>query len=332
MQIQSDTFFEDTVRTAMERLHVPGASYALVRQGRLVLSRCSGVQDTFLTPVQADTLFECASLTKVLFAFTALTVMDRLHLSLDIPVIQQVPFSPWSDDPHFPEITPRHCLSHTSGMENWHAKPIPMHFTPGSAYSYSGEGYYLLQTMLEIASGLPLDQLVKEVCFQPFHMDNARIVWTPEVGKRFSLGFDKDGMVCKTRNARRTTWNAPEPNAAWSLYSGAADYARFLCGLLAPEQLPILEKMHTCQIHADQNIRWGLGLGLHAASEDLIWHWGDNSGFQSLFLCDTRTKDAVVVITNSSRGLPFCYAVCDIFTDIGPEVLEDIASFIAGAE
>ena len=228
MRTRTIAFSEATVKAAMSRLHIRGTSFTLVQNGQPALSKCLGVRDASLSPVTPDTLFECASLTKVVFAYTALTVMNRLHLSLDLPVTQQVHLVPWSDDPRFSKITPRHCLSHTSGMENWHTKPIPMHFIPGSAFSYSGEGYYLLQTMLEIASDQSLDQLVKEVCFQPFHMDNARIVWTPDTGRRFSLGFDKDGTVCKIRNARRTAGNAPEPNAAWSLYSdrlGSGDRA-----------------------------------------------------------------------------------------------------------
>ena len=120
---------------------VPGCSVALLQGGQVTHSAVSGAAGA--APVTEGTLFECASLTKPLFAVLALQLADEGLLALDESVPARLGGEPWSQDPDFAKITPRHILSHSSGLPDWHSRPMPMLFAPGTAYSYSGQGYYL---------------------------------------------------------------------------------------------------------------------------------------------------------------------------------------------
>jgi len=333
-----DTSFEAVKTTGLvsERMakhKIPGATMAVVRGGEVVWSEAFGLRNEQGTPMTEGVLFECASLTKSLFALLAMQEVDLGRLALDAPIAPLLQEEPWSNDPRFVTITPRHCLSHGCGLPNWQAKPMEMRFDPGTQYSYSGEGYFLLQKLVEQIEGKNMNELFKERFFGKFGMESSTAYWTPAVHAAFSVGFAKDGTVRKVRNSRRVSGNAPEPNAAWSLYSYAADYARFLCAMLK-EQGGLSDKafaeMTTPQNKADDNIHWGLGFGIPALDPNVLWHWGDNDGFKSFAIWDKVTKEAVVITTNSDNGMDFYIDLLKTLTD--GKFFDHIAAFIGGAE
>ena len=177
---------------------VPGCSVALLQGGQVTHSAVSGAAGA--APVTEGTLFECASLTKPLFAVLALQLADEGLLALDESVPAQLGGEPWSQDPDFAKITPRHILSHSSGLPDWHSRPMPMLFAPGTAYSYSGQGYYLLQHLAEKITGKSLPELFAGHVFTPFQMHRSAVLWTPGVGSAISPGFDAEGNPCRVRD------------------------------------------------------------------------------------------------------------------------------------
>lgn len=254
-------------------------------------------------------------------------------IATDIPLSARLGGEPWSQDPDFAKITPRQILSHSSGLPDWHSRPMPMLFAPGTAYSYSGQGYYLLQHLAEKITGQSLPELFAGHAFTPFQMHRSAVLWTPGVGSAISPGFDAEGNPCRVRDCVDLTGNAPEPNAAWSLYSNAADYARFISSLLCSRgglREDTYHQMGSVQSIADDDIAWGLGVGLIRKEPSVRWHWGDNDGFKSLALWDQQTGDGLVVTTNSDNGLSLCYDLAAELTDA--DFLAAMAAFIETAE
>ncbi len=329
-QLRSGSF---DMKGLMERHHIPGCTVAFAPAGEVAFSAAYGVRNEQGTPMTEGVLFECASLTKSLFALLAMQEVQLGKLDLDAPIAPLLKDAPWSEDPRFLTITPRHCLSHGCGLPNWQAKPMDMKFDPGTAYSYSGEGYFLLQRLVEQIEGKDMNRLFRERFFLPYGMESATAYWTPAVGAAFSMGFDKEGKVCKVRNARRVSGNAPEPNAAWSLYAWAGEYLRFLCGMMAHRgglSDDLFAQMTSPQNKADENISWGLGFGIPHKDKNVLWHWGDNDGFKSFAIWDKVTHDAVVVTTNSDHGMAFYFDLLKQVTD--GTYYDDIRAFIEGAE
>ncbi|HIU27212.1 MAG TPA: serine hydrolase [Candidatus Fimisoma avicola] len=316
----------------MEHWGIKGASASMIHNGEIIFQKALGTKNPEGDPVTESTLNESASLTKTLFGTLIMRLIDEGKIDPDRPVMDVYKGEPWSYDKRFINITPRHCLSHSCGLPNWQDKPMEMIFDPGSRFSYSGEGYFLLQRMTEQIMGKDLNSLFHEYFLDPLGMEHSSATWTPEIYASFSCGFDKAGNVVKIRDKRRTAGHAPEPCAAWSLYSNAFDMALFQRyiinehGGLKDETFAL---MHTPQIMASSQIPWGLGWGLCLKDDGILWHWGDNDGFESLSLLDWKTGDALAVFTNSDNGSYFWDAVAGQLTDAP---MDDITSFVRIAE
>ncbi len=249
----------------MEEYGVKGTSTAIIHNGQICYQQALGTKDPEGRPVTEDTLNESASLTKTLFGTLVMRLVDEGKIDLDRPIMDIYESEPWSDDERFMKITPRQCLSHSSGLPNWQDKPMDINFDPGSSFSYSGEGYLLLQRMVEQITGKDLNELLHSYFIDPLGMSHSTATWTEEVYKAFSCGFDKDGKVIKVRDKRRTTGHAPEPCAAWSLYCNAFDMALFQMYMLkehAGLSSRAFNIMASPQIMASDVIPWGLGWGL----------------------------------------------------------------------
>ena len=145
---------------------------AVIDDGRVLTTAAYGERNADGDPLQPETVMYGASLTKTVFAHLVLQLVDAGVLALDTPIdrllAQPLPDHPaergyadWSalaDDPRWRSITPRMLLTHSPGFANFgRLEPdgrLRIHFTPGSRYAYSGDGYILLQFVLERGLGL----------------------------------------------------------------------------------------------------------------------------------------------------------------------------------
>jgi CubicO group peptidase (beta-lactamase class C family) len=104
----------------------------------------------------------------------------------------------------------------------------------------------------------------------------------------------------------------PYEIAASSLYTSASDYARFIAAILNDETMlslivrdPVVLPRSSGLGARSTGLAWGLGWGIEWRDGPVsIWHWGSNPGFRSLALADLRSRDAVVVLTSSEKGMP----------------------------
>ena len=145
-------------------------------------------------PMTEDTIFDLASLTKIIVTTTAvLQLYEQGKVSLDEPVQTYLPeFNP-ADDPRRAQVTLRMLLTHTSGIGGdlshqgpWgltaadkadgihRALTAPLEFPPGETFHYSDIGFIVLGTMVEKISGEPLDIYAQEKIFTPLGMSDTR--------------------------------------------------------------------------------------------------------------------------------------------------------------
>lgn len=131
--------------------------------------------------VTPGTLFDLASVTKVVTTLTAARLHDAGTLDLDAPTAESVPGAD-------PRITPRHLLTHTAGLPPtlplWRrsdraaalaeVRRTPLLTDPGTAHAYSCIGFVLLGLQLEALTGRPLPELARELVLRPAGADGAR--------------------------------------------------------------------------------------------------------------------------------------------------------------
>lgn len=310
------------IPSLMKEADVPGMSIALLSGGKIRWEHSFGVKNVKRPqPVDDATIFEAASLSKPVFAYAVLKLVERGKLGLDVPLAQYLP-KPYIDgDPRLQKITARIVLSHRTGFPNWRGDgPLTIHFTPGERFSYSGEGFIYLQKVVEQVEGKPLNDVMQELVFTPLGMNSSSYVWRPDFDERTATGHDGD-------ETPEDLWKPKEAGAASTLNTIAHDYALFVAGVLNQVGLKpeTFREMETPQIAVDpqctnctektpkelsKNIFWGLGWGMQkSGSEESLWHWGDNGAFKCFVVANPARKSGMVMFTNSANGLAIAPAI-----------------------
>lgn len=311
-------------RISMQRHHVPGAAAAFIVNGKTTETITLGLADPEREiPITDNTHFEAASLTKPVFAMTVQNLVAEGKLELDRPLYEYVPDAIPTEDPRGKKITAIHVLSHGTGLPNWGEAPLPLIFTPGEEFGYSGKGYTYLQTVVERLTGRRIDDLMQTEIFNPLGMEDAAMIWTGPLNRTLARTVDEKGNIePKRQRCQRTV--ALEPNSAFSLCVTIKDYPLFVEAIM--QDKAYLQMVTSYRNTADHGVEWGLGWGLY---QDLIWHWGDNGGFKSFVCFDPQTKDGIVIHTNGANGLEVCY---DMISAACEYDLSDIRKMVAHAE
>ena len=179
----------------LQLAEVPGLGLGVVEGGR-VWTR--GFGRAALEPraaVTADTVFEAVSLGKPLFAYAVLRLVDAGLIDLDRPLYASLPI-PDADNPRMRRVTPRHVLSHTTGLANWRDAPGPLlpATEPGTQFSYSGEAFFYLQRVVERVTGVPIARYMQDRILQPLGMRHSSYVWRDDFGPRKAAGRDEHGQ------------------------------------------------------------------------------------------------------------------------------------------
>lgn len=298
----------------MDSARVPGLSIALIRDNKLRYSQGYGPTKADSTQrVTPETVFDAASLSKPVFAYAVLQLVDEGRLDLDKPLYEYGPYPDIDSDERYKKITARMVLSHRTGFPNWRKNrqsgQLSLLFTPGERFSYSGEGFVYLQKVVEKITGRPLNELMTERVFKPLRMTRSSYVWTPTFDANFALPHDKSGKPEAKEKPERA-------NVAYSLQTTADDYARFVLAILTAKGLRpgTVDQMLTRQARLPKklfgedtlspNLAWGLGFGLeNTPTGDYFWHWGDNGSYKCYVTADRKRGNAVVYFTNSVNGL-----------------------------
>ncbi len=199
----------------MRQADVPGLAIAVIRHGKPYWQHNFGVKNAKTNePATDETIFEAASLSKPVFAYAVLKLVDQGKLALDAPLSTYLT-KPYieENDSRLTKITARFVLSHRTGFRNWrNDEPLKIYFTPGERFSYSGEGYIYLQTVVEQITGKPLNDVMNELVFTPFGMTSSSYVWRPAFDALTATGHDPDAHptdLWKPDHLRNSSWHRP---------------------------------------------------------------------------------------------------------------------------
>lgn len=197
------SFASDLITQKIEENKLPGAGVAFVENGELAWEGAYGVTNIATqTPVDEHTLFQAASLSKPIFAYTVFQAIDKGMLSLDDRLSDHFVPEDMADHPWAKAVTVRDALQHTAGLPNWRndddgPSPLMPAYEPGTDTGYSGEAYHWLQRVMEAVTGMGLDALMRELLFRPAGLDDMAMLWSPERDGRevYAHKFDEDGAL-----------------------------------------------------------------------------------------------------------------------------------------
>ena len=306
------TDLQTTIAQQARDKQVCAVAYATIRAGKL--SSFGGARgcDRGQEPT-ADSVFQAASLSKPVFAYAVLKLAQEGSLNLDAPLVSYLPNGylhiqnlfefgkpPITDRVVAPElqaVTARMVLSHTSGLPNWSSDSLVFDFKPGTDWQYSGEGFMLLQRVVESITNEKLDDFMRRRLFEPLGMSNTAFRWEPQFADAFMPGLPRYTKI-------------PEALAPLSLHTSANDYAKFLAALMADQQAVQMIVQSPASVVPKLGLGWGLGWGVkRGEKETFMWQWGNNPGYRSFVMASTSSGDAVVVLTNSEKGLAMAESI-----------------------
>jgi CubicO group peptidase (beta-lactamase class C family) len=292
--------------------------------------------------MRTDTVMYGASLTKVVFAYTVLQLVDQRKLSLDTPLAAYLdkplpdydteaiypdkygPYLDLANDPRWKQITARMVLTHSTGFANfWFIEPdqkLRIHFNPGTRYSYSGEGMSLLQFVIENGRkdkglGLDLGQLT-QANFDRLGMTRTSLQWRPDFRPNLADGFNDRGEAIAHDERSKV-------RVAGSMDTTIADLSKFVAAFARHEGLSAASyaEMLKPQMHigtATQFPNFGTELPLDRQRKDLfaglglvVFEGPQGPGFfkgghdgqtANTMVCIKRTRRCVLILSNDVRA------------------------------
>ena len=323
----------------MDELNVPGVSISIFQNHQVVYSKSFGVADANTkTQVDDKTMFEACSMSKPVFAYLVLKLVEQGKLELDKPLYDYLPEKFICEDEDYPKkITARMILSHTSGLPNWrkgseeNESPLPIYFKPGTKFNYSGEGIYYLQRVVEHITNEPLEYLAKSMLFDKLGFESTSFVWTEKLNQQIATGHNADGNC----NERKKYLHS---NAAYTLYTTSNEYAKLFIEIMNPGNQndyslsnSMIKEMLTHQVRVDTREvidRPGRNLGLQGfrglgwaidstITGDVVYHSGANqTGFRCYSQFSPKDGSGIVIMANGENGSELWQRLIKVIGDL----------------
>ncbi len=340
--IPSGAAIDTQVRKIMSKTHANGMAVAVVDKGKVGYVQAYGIRNAKGDPLTVDTVMYGASITKTVLAYTTMQLVDQGKLNLDTPIKDDLdhPLTSYGPDPVFPDkhgpypdlagdprwqkITPRMCLTHSTGFSNfWFIEPdqkLHIHFDPGTRFSYSGEGFILLQFVIEHgrkAQGLGLDVGdLTNANFKRLGMTRTSLVWRPDFAANLADGWNDKGQP--QEHDRRS-----KVRAAGSMDTTISDLPKFAAALVSGEGLSAASRaeMTRPQLHittAHQFPMFGSDLPVSEQRKDLsaglgvivfdgpqghgFYKGGHDGQTANTMVCIEASQRCVVILSNDVRS------------------------------
>jgi CubicO group peptidase (beta-lactamase class C family) len=276
-----------------------------------------------------DTRFRLGSITKQFTATLVMQMVEKGQIELNAPIGRYLPDYPKKVGDR---VTIHQLLNHTSGIPGYtelpafgeprgHQSPeefmkmfsgLDLLFEPGTKYSYSNSGFFLLGVILEKVAGKPYEQLLRERIFDPLGMKQSGYDSTRPILEKRASGYDNtlDGYV------NTSYLEMGEPYAAGSLYSSVDDLLLWDQALYGEKILSAAskEKMFTPGLGD-----YGYAFFIHKGAVTTIEHGGGINGFQTVIWRDIEPR-RLYVLLNNTGGAPL------------PEMVEGLRAILDGKE
>lgn len=309
---------------------IPGLSVAVWVDGEVRWAEGFGFADLEQrVPVDVDTKFRIASISKALAAAGLGVLVQEGRLDLDAPVQRYVPSFPEKEWP----LTTRQIASHTGGVRHYDGDEFasavkyddvvdalaifhdsPLQFEPGTEYSYSTYGWNLVSAVMQGAAEQPFLRFMRERVLDPLDLDETVAEFTDSIiPGRARFYQSDDGLVI----------NAPyvDNSNKWAgggYLSTARDMARYGASFLTHEILDpaTVDLLWTPVVPSGEDSRYGLGWNRAVVDGvDTAWHTGGAMGGTTVLIVQPERNIAVAILTNvqGAGQTGTAHAIADLF-------------------
>ncbi|MEZ4700447.1 MAG: serine hydrolase domain-containing protein [Rhodothermales bacterium] len=296
----------------------PGVVAGLYEAGELVATFSWGLADTAArTPASPDLLFEIGSLSKHVTAIAILNLETEGRLALDGQIGAYVDSLPET----WRSVTLKQLLSHTGGIPDYEAAAgykiyeapgnrdvvlasvidKPLDFPPGTAFSYSNTGYYLLSLAIERVSGMPFATYLQRTLFAPAGMTDTEL-GPPTMSHRRAQGYKPGdtGLTAVPPIFVETTLGAG------GIATTLADWGKWRRALRAEaivDSAAIIRTTTPTKLLNGEDVNYGFGMiADRFRGERRETHTGQTAGFTCRFEHYPDADRSLLVLSNTYGG------------------------------
>jgi len=341
--VELAAFLNVTLNDELATYHIPGATVAVVKDGKLFFAKGYGYADLEnKTPVESNaTLFKIGSLTK-LFTWTAvMQLVEEGKIDLHADVNTYLPANLKIPATYPQPVTMENLMTHTAGFEEVSISSMTVYdpkdiqplgtalaqtaparvWPPGQVWSYSNWGAGLAGYIVQEVSGIPFNQYVKEKIFTPLGMNNTTIeqpVPSPLVENVSKTYAYNNGTFTQTKDY----FIGVPPGGA--IHSTAGDMAKFMIAQLQNGtyngarilNTSTAQDMHRAHFTPDAYTSLGLGFFIgNENNESSISHGGATNYFYSECMLWPDSNTGLFVSYNSVGGSIAQYDLVQKFLD-----------------
>jgi len=329
-QLPSSAAIDAEVQRLMAEQQVVGMAVAVIDRGEVVHVNAYGYANVAeQRALQTDTVIYGASLTKTAVAYLVLQLVDEGRIDLDRQLAEYLPkplpeyeeFAALAGDDRWRLLTARHVLNHATGFHNFRwledDQTLRFHFAPGERYAYSGEGFYVLQLVLEEGLGIDVGAEMHRRIFEPFGMTRTSMQWRADFRPNLADGYAMDGSF--EPHDERSRVSAPgsmdttieDQARMWAAFVNGEGLSASSRAELVRPQLPIRSAHQFPPLWLDTDPRGpeidlAAGLGLVTFNDPeaglMFFKGGHNDWTGNMAICQDARRRCVVFLGNSVRA------------------------------
>ncbi len=292
----------------------------IAQEGQILFERYNGLADLRDTAahINRNTYFQLASVGKQFTAIATVMLKERGCFEYDDFVADYIDSFPYAN------ITIRHLLNHTSGLQNYmylldkywqedryptnidlvnlfNEHRLPLNFTPGRRFAYSNTGYAFLALLVEQVSGMPFSDFMRQELFIPLGMNNT-FVYSPNNSR-----IDNRAYGFSRRSQRNIISDDIHDGIAGDkgFFSTARDLFRWDMALTHFSPISkdgMQEAVSKAVLNNGREVNYGFGWRLKKVNNyDFVYHHGWWHGFRTVYK-RIPEKDIVIIILNNTNS------------------------------
>ncbi len=324
---QTNSIYEklnEKIPILMKAKKAPGMAIAIFEKGDLDFIKGFGLASISENrPITSSTGFNIGSISKLFTAFGVMKLVEDGKVDLDAPV--ETYLTRWKiPDSEFDKtkVTIRHLLNHTAGL-SVHGYPgfidkkalptlelsldgingpardnekVEIVIEPQTKFQYSGGGYTVLQLVIEEVTEMSFEKYMEQLIFKPLKMNDTSFTINKPILKNSAIPYDE--------NQQELPIEYFTAKAAAGLHTTLDDFILFAKDMLQTNTIVSQETLNDMITpSALSKNQYGLGFRvLRFGPLEFKGHAGSNTGWQSAFFFDFKTKSGLIMLTNGNEG------------------------------
>ncbi|HJW17396.1 MAG TPA: serine hydrolase [Flavisolibacter sp.] len=288
-------------------------SVLVAQKGKVLLEKGYGYKDAAKrTMLDENSIFQYGSITKQFTSALVMYLQEKGKLNINDKLSRYFPELPFADS-----VTLYNLLTHTSGIYNYTnngdfmkteaVKPAtrekifnlfdnkPLEFKPGTKFNYSNSGYSLLGYIIEKASGMPYEKLMRQVILEPVGMKTAGFDYAHSTSADRTTGYN---FINGDKFEAAGIVDSTVAYAAGSLYGSVKDLYAWHQAL---EKHALLSAASWQKVYTPFQSKYAMGWGIDSAYGKLVTqHGGGIFGYTSMIRRFPEDDVVVIVLSNNS--------------------------------